>query len=89
MTLHQDCLRVLLAHALIHTHVLTRRDFPRKVFAHAVLHKPLPRSLIAVHLQRLMYRAQQRISGLLLKLESRALFRPGVPGVHCIVESSG
>src|SRR6185437_7791287 len=48
LRLHQNCLRVLLANALVDANVLPRLDTPREVFSHSIPHQFLPRLLVMI-----------------------------------------
>ncbi len=77
-----------LPHALINAKVFTRRNPPREILAHAVAHQLLPRTLIAIELQRLMNGSQQGFSGVFLELESGALLSACIPGIDRVVEAA-
>src|SRR5215472_11407651 len=66
----QDRLCVLLTNPLVYTDVFPGGDAPGKIFAHSVAHQLLPGWGIAIHLNRLVDGAQQRVAAVFLKLKT-------------------
>src|SRR6266699_3350125 len=84
--LHQYWLRVQLPHSLINSDILAGRHTPREILCHAVPHQLLPGVLVFVQLHCLMNRAQQSLTRVFLKLESRPLLGARIPGINGVVE---